>query len=122
MRVPHNKDADANYKYPHPAQRRNGFSEKKITQQGDHCVRKRRSWLDIAVVRPSEDKHVSHKEGQQTGDPQPDITRRDDAGENMKNLARRPVLDGTNSLHALDRKSTRLNSSHVEISYAVFCL
>src|SRR6266496_6090319 len=25
-------------------------------------------------------------------------------------------------LHGLDRKSTRLNSSHVEISYAVFCL
>src|SRR5690349_23167832 len=24
--------------------------------------------------------------------------------------------------HAVDRKSTRLNSSHVEISYAVFCL
>src|SRR5438874_10602794 len=24
--------------------------------------------------------------------------------------------------HARDRKSTRLNSSHVEISYAVFCL
>src|SRR5438874_4081855 len=24
--------------------------------------------------------------------------------------------------HSLDRKSTRLNSSHVEISYAVFCL
>src|SRR5690606_27074575 len=26
------------------------------------------------------------------------------------------------SLPALDRKSTRLNSSHVKISYAVFCL
>src|SRR5690349_23995091 len=26
------------------------------------------------------------------------------------------------ALRALDRKSTRLNSSHVEISYAVFCL
>src|SRR5437868_11626195 len=26
------------------------------------------------------------------------------------------------SLTALDRKSTRLNSSHVSISYAVFCL
>src|SRR5438874_10237519 len=25
-------------------------------------------------------------------------------------------------ISALDRKSTRLNSSHVEISYAVFCL
>src|SRR6266540_5449876 len=24
--------------------------------------------------------------------------------------------------HALDRKSTRLNSSHITISYAVFCL
>src|SRR5690349_23721015 len=27
-----------------------------------------------------------------------------------------------NSLKVTDRKSTRLNSSHVEISYAVFCL
>src|SRR5690625_1346822 len=26
------------------------------------------------------------------------------------------------TLHSLDRKSTRLNSSHVAISYAVFCL
>src|SRR5204862_7652766 len=26
------------------------------------------------------------------------------------------------SIAAVDRKSTRLNSSHVEISYAVFCL
>src|SRR5699024_11435735 len=32
-------------------------------------------------------------------------------------LARDP-----NELQALDRKSTRLNSSHVSISYAVFCL
>src|SRR5438874_10646838 len=29
---------------------------------------------------------------------------------------------GAMDLPALDRKSTRLNSSHVEISYAVFCL
>src|SRR5688572_32526058 len=27
-----------------------------------------------------------------------------------------------NLLHELDRKSTRLNSSHSQISYAVFCL
>src|SRR5690606_41581376 len=32
--------------------------------------------------------------------------------------ARRPVASRT----PLDRKSTRLNSSHVKISYAVFCL
>src|SRR5688500_19463015 len=29
---------------------------------------------------------------------------------------------GVFSLHSLDRKSTRLNSSHLVISYAVFCL
>src|SRR5438132_4521444 len=30
--------------------------------------------------------------------------------------------DGMLTAHALDRKSTRLNSSHTVISYAVFCL
>src|SRR5690625_6462362 len=30
--------------------------------------------------------------------------------------------DAANFLDLLDRKSTRLNSSHVAISYAVFCL
>src|SRR5690349_25041445 len=30
--------------------------------------------------------------------------------------------DGRGDLGRRDRKSTRLNSSHVEISYAVFCL
>src|SRR5438874_10083667 len=34
---------------------------------------------------------------------------------------RAPGLDAERFL-VLDRKSTRLNSSHVEISYAVFCL
>src|SRR5436309_7435286 len=29
---------------------------------------------------------------------------------------------GHDAAHQLDRKSTRLNSSHVKISYAVFCL
>src|SRR5690606_16129067 len=34
-----------------------------------------------------------------------------------------PLLGINNrDLHSLDRKSTRLNSSHVKISYAVFCL
>src|SRR5437773_7660304 len=29
---------------------------------------------------------------------------------------------GRNAAHSQDRKSTRLNSSHITISYAVFCL
>src|SRR5690349_24944288 len=32
------------------------------------------------------------------------------------------LSDASQCLSALDRKSTRLNSSHVENSYAVFCL
>src|SRR5438874_5876477 len=34
----------------------------------------------------------------------------------------RGVVVGEGSGVSIDRKSTRLNSSHVEISYAVFCL
>src|SRR3712207_7553622 len=30
--------------------------------------------------------------------------------------------DGAHALRSVDRKSTRLNSSHANISYAVFCL
>src|SRR3712207_8912947 len=37
-------------------------------------------------------------------------------------LARRAGIDESRVLRALDRKSTRLNSSHANISYAVFCL
>src|SRR5690606_40690907 len=36
--------------------------------------------------------------------------------------AERDVYGRTQDGSALDRKSTRLNSSHVKISYAVFCL
>src|SRR5690349_23922541 len=34
----------------------------------------------------------------------------------------RPLCDVAKECGGADRKSTRLNSSHVEISYAVFCL
>src|SRR5690349_23988310 len=45
------------------------------------------------------------------------------AGLDPAQLARRSVPPSSMSLLGLiDRKSTRLNSSHVEISYAVFCL
>src|SRR2546428_8566672 len=38
--------------------------------------------------------------------------------------SRRPIAapDASVLAHGLDRKSTRLNSSHDQISYAVFCL
>src|SRR3712207_2487391 len=33
-----------------------------------------------------------------------------------------PMVDDAGRIHTTDRKSTRLNSSHANISYAVFCL
>src|SRR3989442_3190972 len=42
-------------------------------------------------------------------------------GEITANCSRRRFV-GTSRPHQQDRKSTRLNSSHVRISYAVFCL
>src|SRR2546429_4427322 len=44
------------------------------------------------------------------------------AGLNILNLTPVWILDGGQAVAALDRKSTRLNSSHGYISYAVFCL
>src|SRR5438270_6446107 len=38
------------------------------------------------------------------------------------NVARRAGLHRSRGNHQRDRKSTRLNSSHSQISYAVFCL
>src|SRR5256885_11717383 len=37
-------------------------------------------------------------------------------------LTQRPLLNFAHAQGARDRKSTRLNSSHLVISYAVFCL
>src|SRR5690349_23892280 len=43
---------------------------------------------------------------------------------NVTGTSYTPATMPANTLHywKIDRKSTRLNSSHVEISYAVFCL
>src|SRR5207253_6623357 len=46
-------------------------------------------------------------------------------GHEMSAVARRDGVElggPTDRAHLVDRKSTRLNSSHVAISYAVFCL
>src|SRR5438067_10421413 len=43
-------------------------------------------------------------------------------GHSSVSVADEPEPDRADELEGLDRKSTRLNSSHVSISYAVFCL
>src|SRR5688572_32445649 len=43
-------------------------------------------------------------------------------GRVLAGMARAPVSANPNDFEKQDRKSTRLNSSHSQISYAVFCL
>src|SRR6266576_4720565 len=45
-----------------------------------------------------------------------------ESGEQPRKRARGSPTSSWWTIPRLDRKSTRLNSSHVEISYAVFCL
>src|SRR2546427_3186852 len=42
--------------------------------------------------------------------------------ERVQDVRRRLLVDVARLAHIRDRKSTRLNSSHSQISYAVFCL
>src|SRR5256885_11871918 len=68
------------------------------------CERRLDRTADLAA-RPSRAEHRSF------GDPA------DALGRGLEAQSRRPYRD-----HRIDRKSTRLNSSHLVISYAVFCL
>src|SRR2546426_9063107 len=59
-----------------------------------------------------------HRDGIQAEQDIPNVRRR-----NVMHLARSCQYDAVHAHHvAKDRKSTRLNSSHLVISYAVFCL
>src|SRR5688572_31792909 len=49
-----------------------------------------------------------------------EAVKKGDVGAVRALLARRPEIE--QRTHRADRKSTRLNSSHSQISYAVFCL
>src|SRR5437588_7774574 len=51
-----------------------------------------------------------------------DVTHRDSGEEGRRNISHRDEAGESRCEMFLDRKSTRLNSSHTVISYAVFCL
>src|SRR5699024_12850524 len=55
-------------------------------------------------------------------DPKPDTSPKGDKKENGEDTEVHPVHENYIQAILKDRKSTRLNSSHVSISYAVFCL
>src|SRR5690606_39284375 len=81
------------------------------------------AFLELAAVLGSGD-HQRHVEGDDTlvAEDLRDIAPRDLLRESLDDRGLPdPGLAQQNGI-VLDRKSTRLNSSHVKISYAVFCL
>src|SRR5690349_23769289 len=60
--------------------------------------------------------------GVHAGEVVPEVALEQREHRSLEHHAVEPALADVRAVRAQDRKSTRLNSSHVEISYAVFCL
>src|SRR5215469_5960100 len=54
-----------------PAQERDDFAQDQITQNRDGCVGQSRRGLNVAVIGPSQQKHVHDKESEEAGDSEP---------------------------------------------------
>src|SRR5256885_3048967 len=86
--------------------------------------------LPISLSRPALLPYRHHRQKADLRRRRPDHPRADRAGRSAPGLRRRRPLRPARHpprlcpghLSRLDRKSTRLNSSHLVISYAVFCL
>src|SRR5207253_8560015 len=85
--------------------------------------RSRRRARDTQLLRPPESRVPRLERRPRLRDP---LARQDRRARDAAQTSRRGALaargDRAVGQHRLDRKSTRLNSSHVAISYAVFCL
>src|SRR5690606_39314592 len=73
--------------------------------------------VDGTDTQPPEDDRGGHH-----ADKNHQSHRQNGAGKQEAFLLRDAHEDGDTLVQEVDRKSTRLNSSHVKISYAVFCL
>src|SRR5206468_9453723 len=82
------------------------FSRRCVGQRHDHSI----SVYDFAYVRRNRPQDL------------PDLKARRDFARQIEEQLKPLVLTLKFRFSAQDRKSTRLNSSHDQISYAVFCL
>src|SRR5438876_8299178 len=78
----------------------------------------------LGVDRNADDKTLKSAYRRLARKYHPDVAKTKDAGERFKeiNEAYEVLSDPKKRQRYEDRKSTRLNSSHPSISYAVFCL
>src|SRR5699024_12003530 len=70
---------------------------------------------DNAILRSPSENDTEENSEDENNEPSTD-------GSNENELELNIVEEGSEENDETDRKSTRLNSSHVSISYAVFCL
>src|SRR5690625_3235625 len=81
--------------------------------------------LPLTFVSPQTNHDRSDSIGEDILGNQPSQLYTDDAASDINNFRMKVMMEKADIVVALfgeDRKSTRLNSSHVAISYAVFCL
>src|SRR5699024_12193602 len=78
--------------------------------------------LPLTFVSPQTNHDRSDSIGEDILGNQPRQLYTDDAASDITNFRIKVMMEKADIVVALDRKSTRLNSSHVSISYAVFSL
>src|SRR5262245_54152936 len=88
------------------------FAEHLIEVGYDCCITELREVTDIDLHIPGNPEMVMHDQHAGTGF----------SAVRVRDVSRDAVFFGREIAHPEDRKSTRLNSSHLGISYAVFCL
>src|SRR5690625_6195492 len=88
-------------------------------------------WADVTVVDLNDENTKAVAEeiralGRKATTFQADVSKRDDVfsavDHTEQELGNLHIMVNNAGIASIDRKSTRLNSSHVAISYAVFCL
>src|SRR5690625_6844226 len=96
--------------------RRAGATRKKIRELREHRLAVHRSNLHIYanIISPEGDRVLVS-----ASTIEPEVRKEIEKGSNVQAAA---LIGKRVAEKAKDRKSTRLNSSHVAISYAVFCL
>src|SRR5436309_4834191 len=106
-------------KWPVATRPRAGRQHRSHERRGPLPVPSRLQVLHLRNVVDPAGSDPRHR-GALADDPAPGAHRRG-AEPDLARAAHHDQRDGAQT-HARDRKSTRLNSSHVKISYAVFCL
>ncbi len=71
-----------------------------MAEDGNSGVRQGGGRLHVAVVRPTENQHVGHEEGEERADAQPDVSIRKDFEQDWEEVLNPPSYRGADGFHA----------------------